>query len=116
MTAAGCVANGLCSNSELLCMLPGGVQVPSDANIIKSVLNEERAASMEVTVSPPCLAEDLAGDSFPKGGAATSARSAMFPKGRAATSARPAMFPKGRAATSARSAMSHTVPQLALVC
>lgn len=35
-------------------------QVPSDANIIMSVLEDERAATMQVTVSPPSLTEDLA--------------------------------------------------------
>lgn len=36
------------------------LEVPSDAMIIQSVLAEERAASMEVVVSPPSLADDLA--------------------------------------------------------
>ena len=36
------------------------LQVPSDSNILLSVLQQEQAALMEVQVSPPSLAEDLA--------------------------------------------------------
>jgi len=52
---------GVCIAVLYAACVPALSQVPSDANIVLSVLKEEQAAQMEVAVSPPCLAADLAG-------------------------------------------------------